>query len=179
MLSGLQPFPGNSEEEINDAVLNKRYKFYDDEWRGISDDAKDLITQMFEEESKRPTAKAVLKHPWFEKFKGKEESRQLTSIATTRLKKYMSSKKMKKIISMYLSIHSSDSIIRDVKTIFTALDTNQDGYITMSELKRGMKSKYENHGELQQLMNEMDLDRNGAVSYSEFTSALLGEEITK
>lgn len=46
-------------------IKNCEYTFPDDLWCGISDDAKDLISQLLKTDAKlRPSAEAVLQHPW-------------------------------------------------------------------------------------------------------------------
>ncbi|MCQ2819210.1 MAG: EF-hand domain-containing protein [archaeon] len=62
--------------------------------------------------------------------------------------------------------------------MFKSLDENSDGVLTMEEIKQGAE-KCEFLGdkisseELIQLFNEMDVDKNGLINYTEFVSALM------
>jgi calcium-dependent protein kinase len=64
MLSGYPPFDGESQEEIFESILEGKFDFDDEEWDGVSDEAKDLISQLLINENDRLTAKQALKHPW-------------------------------------------------------------------------------------------------------------------
>lgn len=56
--------------------------------------------------------------------------------------------------------------------MFRSLDKNKDGYLTLKELKEGMKDN-PNIDEIAWLLNNIDLDQNGAINYSEFIAATL------
>ena len=46
MLSGKPPFGGKNNNEILNNVLNGKYDFSTPTWKNISDDAKDLISNL-------------------------------------------------------------------------------------------------------------------------------------
>lgn len=56
--------------------------------------------------------------------------------------------------------------------MFRSLDKNKDGYLTLKELKEGMKDN-PNIDEIARLLNNIDLDQNGAINYNEFIAATL------
>lgn len=80
LLSGYPPFSGNCDEECGwnsgencqkcqellfESIREGRFSFPENDWRDISDAAKDLITKLLvKEASKRLSAEAVLDHPW-------------------------------------------------------------------------------------------------------------------
>ena len=48
-------------------IKNCEYSFPEEHWQGISDQAKDLIGQLLQINSKlRPSAQQVLQHPWLQ-----------------------------------------------------------------------------------------------------------------
>lgn len=48
-------------------IKNCEYSFPEEDWRGISEQAKDLIGQLLQINSKlRPSAQQVLQHPWLQ-----------------------------------------------------------------------------------------------------------------
>ena len=66
LLSGCLPFSGSNAPEVFEKVKNASYTFETKEWRGISDEAKDLIRKLLTVDiKKRLTAANAVKHPWF------------------------------------------------------------------------------------------------------------------
>mmetsp|Transcript_13784 Transcript_13784/g.15446 ORF Transcript_13784/g.15446 Transcript_13784/m.15446 type:complete len:96 (+) Transcript_13784:239-526(+) len=59
--------------------------------------------------------------------------------------------------------------------IFLKLDKNRDGYITLKELKEGMKD-VDNIDEIAEILKGVDVDNNGAINYTEFIAATLDQE---
>lgn len=48
-------------------IRNCDYSFCEEHWQGISDEAKDLISQLLQTDDKlRPSAQEILKHPWLQ-----------------------------------------------------------------------------------------------------------------
>jgi calcium/calmodulin-dependent protein kinase I len=65
MLSGVEPFYGESEEELVADNTRCEITFPNKYWGQISEPAKDLVCQMMQADpSKRVTAKGALQHPW-------------------------------------------------------------------------------------------------------------------
>mmetsp|Transcript_3749 Transcript_3749/g.11165 ORF Transcript_3749/g.11165 Transcript_3749/m.11165 type:complete len:403 (-) Transcript_3749:151-1359(-) len=66
MLSGMLPFEeGADGTAVLESIIEGRVSFPDEEWRNVSDAAKDLILQMLSPEAeKRPTATEALNHRW-------------------------------------------------------------------------------------------------------------------
>lgn len=64
LLSGVPPFYGNTDPEILDAVRKGLFTYNIPEFKGVSDQAKDLISKMLVKPDKRMKAGDVLKHPW-------------------------------------------------------------------------------------------------------------------
>lgn len=55
---------------------------------------------------------------------------------------------------------------------------NKDGYITASELKKGIQSlNSRTDAEIEEIMNSIDTDKNGAINYNEFIAATLNEKV--
>jgi len=65
MLVGFPPFYSDDNEQLLDLVSEGKYTFPKKYWRGISRDAKHLITKLLEKNTtERYTAQQVLQHPW-------------------------------------------------------------------------------------------------------------------
>lgn len=57
----------------------------------------------------------------------------------------------------YLATRANDKDIEKEMEIFKMLDKNKDGYVTLKELKEGMKEN-PNIEEIARLLNSIDLD---------------------
>ncbi|XP_068025247.1 myosin light chain kinase family member 4 isoform X2 [Melanerpes formicivorus] len=70
LLSGLSPFLGDNDSETLNNVLSCCWDFEVEEFRGVSDQAKDFISKLLtKEKSWRLSAAAALKHPWLSDHK--------------------------------------------------------------------------------------------------------------
>lgn len=63
LLVGHPPFDGKTEDEIFDAIMEQKLNLDIDELKNVSDECKDLISQLLERDiTKRITAKKALEH---------------------------------------------------------------------------------------------------------------------
>ena len=68
ILSGCSPFSADEEEAILQLVAEAKFEFHDAEWKEISPEAKDLISQLLVvDPQKRLTMEALLAHKWLAK----------------------------------------------------------------------------------------------------------------
>ncbi|KAI3872323.1 hypothetical protein MKX03_019590 [Papaver bracteatum] len=60
--------------------------------------------------------------------------------------------------------------ISDYKEAFTLFDEDGDGYIIAKELSTAMRymGKNPTEAEIQDMINEVDADKNGAINFTEF-----------
>ncbi|XP_064519009.1 myosin light chain kinase family member 4 isoform X2 [Pseudopipra pipra] len=65
LLSGLSPFLGDDDNETLNNILACNWDFEEEEFRNVSDEAKDFISKLLiKEKCWRLSATAALKHPW-------------------------------------------------------------------------------------------------------------------
>ena len=83
MLSGVEPFYGESEEELVEDNTKCEITFPSKYWDNISEPAKDLVRKMLQADpSKRIAAREALQHPW---LAGREDKQTLVeSVAPVR-----------------------------------------------------------------------------------------------
>jgi calcium-dependent protein kinase len=153
-------------------------EFDDDAWGGISAEAKDLISSIFTEEGSRLSAKKVLSHPWLKKFAGGMVHGQMLDTQIQRLKDFQSKSRFKKAILSFLSTRVSDEDVIKEKQLFEMIDKNKDGYITVKELQEVSKNTH-SEVDIKNILMSIDMDKNGAINYSEFIAATMNELITK
>lgn len=66
LLSGCLPFSGANAPEVFEKVKTANFTFETKEWKGVSDEAKDLIRKLLTVDiKKRLTASNAVKHTWF------------------------------------------------------------------------------------------------------------------
>lgn len=178
MLCGYPPFDGDTEEEIMLSVQAGQYDFNDEVWDNVSDNAKDLIKKLLVPENERLSPKEALEHPWLVNInaadKGKSEVLGLNHIK--RLKHFQKAKNFKKAVLTFIASRVADSEIQKEMESFKNLDKNKDGYITMLELKEGMKNHY-SEKDIEMVLKGVDTDKNGAINYTEFIAASLDNMI--
>ena len=72
MLCGYPPFNGPDDDEILIAVEKGQFRFPEEDWGLISEEAKDLIRKcLCKSYYRRPSGKEALMHPFFMKNIGK------------------------------------------------------------------------------------------------------------
>ncbi|GMP85867.1 hypothetical protein CsSME_00038867 [Camellia sinensis var. sinensis] len=109
-------------------------------WDNISESAKSLVQQMLELDPKlRLTAKQVLGDAWLQNAK-KAPNVLLGDVVKSRLKQFSMMNRFKRkalrVITDFLSIEE----VEDIKETFRKIDTDNDGIVSIEELKVGFKS---------------------------------------
>jgi len=89
-----------------------------------------------------------------------------------RLQQFEKASKLKKAALSFLASRVQDRDIEKEMEIFKMLDKNKDGYVTLKELKEGLKEN-PNIEEIARLLEGIDMDKNGAINYSEFIAATM------
>lgn len=178
MLCGYPPFDGETQEEIFESILDGEIDFSEEEWEGVSDEAKDLICRLLTTESERLTPKQALKHPWFKSNIKRSKQKKVNFNHLERLKEFSKASKIRKIICTFLASRVSNEEVSKQLESFEKLDKNKDGYITLKELHKGLGEGFTVE-DAQRIMDSVDTDKNGAIDYNEFLAATLDAEIAK
>lgn len=76
LLSGVPPFFGNTDNDILNMVRAGQFSFKIEEFKVVSQEAKDLITKMLSKPEVRLSASQVLDHPWM-KVQDKKDDEKL------------------------------------------------------------------------------------------------------
>ena len=180
LLSGTPPFNGRDDETIMKNVLKGKYEFKKMKWTGISDEAKELISEMLiKDPADRISAEDALNHEWFDKVLSDDfESKKLTS-AFKGLKKFKAKLKMQQAALGYIiSQLATKEDTKDLDEAFQRIDTNHDGKLDLEELKEGCKEVYPEmtEEEVEKLFREADTDNSGSIDYTEWISATINKK---
>lgn len=175
LLCGVPPFWAESEQGVAQAILRGPIDFKRDPWPCISEHAKNLVRQMLEPDPKlRLTAKQVLEHPWLLNAK-KAPNVPLGDVVKSRLKQFSMLNRFKRKALKVIADHLSIEEVEDIKEMFRMMDTDNDGTVSLDELKSGIQ-KFGSHleeSEIQMLVEAVDSNGKGTLDYGEFVAVSL------
>lgn len=183
LLVGYPPFNGENTDEIFKNILNQKLVLDGEEWEGISKEAKDLVNKMLvKNKKKRLSAADCLNHPWLkeelESFDKKVDKGTMKRILH-KIKNFHEQDKLQQATISYI-VHflCPPSEFEELRDIFRLLDKNHDGRLTYNELSKGFEQifgKGLSEVELCKIMEEIDLDGDGFISYEEFLRVSLNK----
>ena len=179
MLCGKPPFYSRDENELKAKICSMEYNFDYPEFNHISDDAKDLIKSILVRKEIRPSITEVLQHKWI-KENAPHSTNEVLNIDWFHIRKYTQLNLMQKCVINFTAFRLTESETRKFVEMFKSLDENSDGVLTMEEIKKGIEKcqfglKMTSQ-ELVTMFNEMDVDKNGLINFTEFISALMDYE---
>ncbi|KAL3753613.1 hypothetical protein ACJRO7_000943 [Eucalyptus globulus] len=175
LLCGVPPFWAESEQGVAQAILRGLIDFKRDPWPSVSEGAKSLVRQMLEPDPKRRlTATQVLEHPWLQNAK-KAPNVPLGDVVKSRLKQFSMMNRFKRkalrVIAEFLSVEE----VEDIKDMFKKMDVDDDGIISIEELKAGLRNFGSQLAEsdVQMLIEAVDANGKGSLDYGEFLAVSL------
>jgi len=172
MLCGYPPFNGSTDMKIIERVKKCAYNFESPEWKGVSEQAMDLIKSLLCKPANRLKAGEVLKHPWMLQEASLEELP--LNLNYQLLQNFTNAERLKKVALTVIASKMSEDEIKGLSEQFTKLDKNGDGVLTFEEMKAGLheiKDKF--GGELYKVFESIDTDKNGTINYTEFVAAAM------
>lgn len=173
LLCGGPPFYGKTDKAIFDAILLGKFDMKSHPWPIISDSAKDCVKRLLKQSPKeRMTAAEALNHPWVREG-GEAKDTVLGHEVVSRMQKFGNLCKFKRLGLYALAKTLREEEITGLKQMFAAMDTDESGTITVSELHAGLaKQGYKMaKAEVDSLIEAIDVDGNGELDYHEFTAA--------
>ena len=180
MLCGYPPFDGETENDILKAISKKKFFFPEEEWKSISDDAKDLIKHMICDPDKRYNAEMVLNHPWIEKNAPNSKG-NLSKFNVQSLKNFGNLYKLTKYVLGFIASRADEGDIVNLRKIFEEMDTNKSGTLNINEIKSGIdkmeKAKEINDEEKENIIQKIDTDKSSKIEYNEFLAACLEQKV--
>jgi len=175
-LCGYPPFQGRSDMEVLQQVTFGRFEFEYQDWRNVSEDAKTLITYLMKKSpQERFSAEQSLRHTWIANRAPQAPAAVLEQGLVDRLRAFRLRNKFVKAALHIIAAQLDESRICGLRDAFVSLDTNNDGLLTHSELKRGLQQAGIRlpGPDLEEIMDGVDVDGSGAIDYTEFLAASL------
>jgi calcium-dependent protein kinase len=139
LLSGRFPFEADDEVTLRQKLMKGEFDLSSSFWKGISSDAKDLISQMLRTKpNERIRAEDAVKHKWFNTILKGDPTKPKDAIVIGALKNLVTFRAtdsaMVSIYSFFSSELLSKSELGIVTSVFKALDFEGDGMLGVDEL---------------------------------------------
>ena len=185
LLCGYPPFKGGNDNILMQEILESKIKFPKEEWKNISESAKDLISKMLCPEKKRISAFEVLNHKWF-KTKLKKKLEKKITFDFDKLSTYKNFNILKKSILLFLASRLNIEESNAITEIFKKIDECKTGTIDFDDFKNFVINNQnqeiiggENDEEIRKKFLEIDVDRNNKIDFTEFLAANMDKAIYK
>jgi calcium-dependent protein kinase len=175
-LTGDPPFNGANDNEIYRKIQAKKFSFPSPQWDKISADVKDLIKHMLCDPKERFTAAQVLNHTWVKNLAPNADE-ILLNLNTEGLKRYKNTNKLQKAVLTFIASRLRDDEIKVLRDIFSALDMNQDGTLTVDEIKSGVAQLKDVNINVEDIFASVDTDGSGVINYTEFIAATIDQKV--
>ncbi|XP_051118367.1 calcium-dependent protein kinase 24-like [Andrographis paniculata] len=170
LLCGVPPFWAEAEEGIARAIVRGRIDFRRDPWPKISEDAKNLIRGMLQQNpSQRLTVDQVLASEWIQLADSAPDI-SLGEGVQARIKQFSLMNKFKKKVLGIVAGNLPDEQVKGIKQMFLMMDTDKNGNLDFQELKDGLRmlgQSVPDH-DVQLLFEAVDMDGNGRLDCEEF-----------
>ena len=176
LICGYPCFNGEDDKEIISSILRGKVQFYSPEWDNISEDVKNLVLKMCCPPEKRLTAEQVLNETWV-KDNAPNSSQNMVPKKIDGFKKYAGSDKLRKAVLTYIASRLSENEIKEIKEIFQSIDTDNDGKITLEEMKKAISKGDINIKFDEDIFKKIDTDNSGNIEYTEFISASIEKNV--
>uniref|UniRef100_A0A803NDV1 non-specific serine/threonine protein kinase n=1 Tax=Chenopodium quinoa TaxID=63459 RepID=A0A803NDV1_CHEQI len=173
LLCGVPPFWAESEQGVAQAILRGAIDFKRDPWPNISECAKSLVRQMLEPDpKKRLTAKQSI-HGY--KMPKRLRMYPLEMFVKSRLEQFAMMNRFKRKALRAIAEFLSAEEVEDIKEMFKKIDTDEDGIVSVEELKVGLLKHGSQLGEseVQLLIEAVDTFGKGTLDYGEFLAVSL------
>lgn len=174
MLCGRPPFYSNNENELKKKIIDMKYSL--DILSNVSDDAKELIKSILVNQDDRPSASDLLDTKWIKELAPNSRNEAL-NVDWFHMKKYCKLNLVQKCVCNFTAFRLNDKETENFVKMFKSLDENNDGVLTLSEIKQAIENSVLGNkieaDELIELFNELDVDKNGLINYTEFVSGLM------
>jgi len=176
LLSGEPPFNGSNDNEIYRKIQAKKFSFPSPHWDKVSEEAKDLIRHMLTEPKTRYSAEEVLNHNWVKTLAANSQD-AILNFNVQALNNYKNSTKLQKAVLTFIASRLKDDEIKNLREIFSFLDKNQDGTLTLEEIREGLSTLKNVNFDIENVFKSIDTDGSGVINYTEFLAATIDKNI--
>jgi calcium-dependent protein kinase len=181
MLCGEPPFNAETNNEIFTKIVKEKLQFTSENWKNVSEDAKDFIKKcMTKESEKRLSASSALDHPWFKNIlKEVHKEEYLATDILSNLRNFSTPEKFKKIVLKFFVNNISQREMNKLTKAFFAIDLDHSGQIDVNDLTKAFKlANIEiSEDELKKIIKSSKEDTfDGKIDYNEFLMACMNQK---
>lgn len=139
------------------------YSFDFPQFSLVSDEAKDLIKRCLVPEAKRITTQEILLHTWMTS----EAPKSNLKFNVENIIKYTKKGKLEKVVLNFIASQLDEKQILELGVLFKQLDKNQDGVLSLAEMKEGIQNVHAGTAsEIQKIFAKLDSDGSGTIDYT-------------
>jgi len=177
LICGVPPFGGKNDAAILEKVKAGVLVFKTKVWDTVTEEGKTFIKNMLTlDVDERYSSKAALEDPWIANSAASATPviRGSDSNYLKSLENFHKGNRLQKMSRHIVAMHISDSHIVKLKDLFMAMDKNNDGTLTLEEVKQGLsQSGVEEWDDMDATLEGVDTDGSGVINYTEFLAATL------
>ncbi|KFK35999.1 hypothetical protein AALP_AA4G064700 [Arabis alpina] len=141
LLSGGRPFWAKTESGVFRAVLKADPSFDEPPWPFLSTEAKDFVRRLlYKDPRRRMSASQALMHPWIRGYNADTMNIPFDVLIFRQIKAYLQSSSLRKAALKALSKTLITDEILYLKTQFSLLAPNKNGFITMENIRLALAS---------------------------------------
>lgn len=165
-------------------MLRGKFTLEEPEWDEISHDAKDFVSKLLTfDPNDRISAEDALQHPWIKNTATKiKVDQQIAVKSLANLKNFKSQQSLKQAALAFIASQlTSKEETEDLEKIFKQIDENGDGQLSKDEILKGYSEATGipiSEEEVDKMFEEIDLDKNGTIDYTEFVMATMSDKQT-
>jgi len=181
MLCGKPPFWGSQREHIKKALAEK-YPMTAAPWDKMNPHAKNFVQRLIKAnpENRMPIDQAAA-HPWLVTRQAQASTSETVEILKN-LRHFGSISTFTRMCIAAVAKQLDHKQLKDIHLVFRQMDTSGDGVLTLDEVSAGFKKIFgEDSTEFKQvgdMFGSLDLDGSGAIDYTEFCAAGLGQKLS-
>ena len=183
LLCGYPPFNGNNEIDIKKSISSLKLEFPKEQWKNISENAKNLISSMLCPEKKRISAKEVFNSKWLTS-RLKKENQVNISFNLDKLDEFRHFNKFKQCILVFIASRLNQEEYGEIPTIFRKINECKSGMISFSDFKSFIINNQmqeivggENDEEIRKKFLGIDIDNNNKIDFTEFLAANMDKSV--
>lgn len=183
MLCGKPPFWGTHNEQLK-RMKQERFPLSGSPWdTEVSTDAKDFVTRSLKARpDRRLTIDQILEHGWFKLNKRAMSNTGVQTEVLRNLKAFSNNSAFFNLCVASVARQLDHKSLQSVHQVFSHLDTNGDGVLSMQEVRHGFEKLFgagsQEVQEVEEMFRKLDLDGSGTIDYTEFCAAGIGQQMS-
>ena len=181
LLTGSAPFSGRSKQEIYSQIINSEPAY--SKMKKVSQSAKEFIQACLKKSSdERPTMAELLDMNWF-KLQRQETltTDQQLNISANVAAFRKTTAFQSGVCSIIANLQTKAEDLKEVREMFLKFDANNDGFLTLEELRSGYSDIAQilnvEEPDVEEMLRGADLDGDGKIDYTEFIAAAFQKDL--